>query len=410
MRDRARAALVLTKKLIDRFGPRPAGSDSSRGCADALLAEGGVAADSSRTEDFSVHPGAFLGWIRLLVLLYALALVGLWTGRYLLSSMLIAAGLLILVFQFFLYRELLDPFFPKKVGRNVLASLDPNEEVRGELIISGHHDSARIFNFLVHQKKLYAVRVNGGIASLFLLGVAAAVMAVWEKATAATPSWQWIPSIIFSILFILVVQLWWFASSRYTDGAGDNLASSAAAWELLKIFSDKKTNGMGLRHLKITAASWDAEEAGLRGARAWRKKQNGKENLYQMWNLNLECLFDEKDFFLLTTDINGSVKLSSELAQRCERLLKSGSGLDVHSQPITFLTGGTDAGETARAGVQATTLMGMPWGNSERAAVYHTPADTVDAVSEKAVSIAMKLAIDLAEELDGELISEPIES
>lgn len=403
MREHARNVLDLTSNLIKRFGPRPAGSDSSRGCADAFRAEAESISDNSRTEDFQVHPEAFLGWIRILVFLYALAVVGLWMGFYLVSTFLIASGLFILVFQFFLYRELLDPFFPKRTGRNVLASIEPTEDLRGELIISGHHDSARIFNFMVHQPALYPFRVIGSLSSLALLGLTSGVMVILKSMSGGTLNWSRIPSIVFSLLFILVVQLWWFASSKHTDGAGDNLASSAAAWELLRIFSKRKKAGEGFRHLRITAASWDAEEAGLRGARAWRKGRSGKGHSHKAWNLNLESMYDEKDFFLLTSDINGSVKLSTELTGRCQRLLKSGSDLSVDRHPMPFLSGGTDAGEIARAGVQSTTLVGLHRNYNEKTAVLHTPADVVDAVSETAVLISLRLAVDLADELDGEL-------
>jgi hypothetical protein len=72
-------------------------------------------------------------------------------------------------------------------------------------------------------------------------------------------------------------------------------------------------------------------------------------------------------------------------------------------KPIAFLTGGTDAGELARGGAAATTPIGMPWGNTNRSNVYHTPADVLSAVSPEAVAAAMALAVDLARELDGQL-------
>jgi hypothetical protein len=105
---------------------------------------------------------------------------------------------------------------------------------------------------------------------------------------------------------------------------------------------------------------------------------------------------------LLTSDVNGTVRLSPELAGQCQRLLAD-RGRDVPAKPIAFLTGGTDAGELARGGAAATTLIGMPWGNSNRSNVYHTPADVLSAVSPEAVAAAMGLALDLAGELDAEL-------
>jgi hypothetical protein len=44
--------------------------------------------------------------------------------------------------------------------------------------------------------------------------------------------------------------------------------------------------------------------------------------------------------------------------------------------------------------------MAMPWDNTERAAVYHTPDDTVDAIEPEAVEAAMAIAIRFVEQLD----------
>jgi aminopeptidase YwaD len=375
-------ALALTRRLIDQFGPRPAGSEASTKCARAIQETADGFSDRAWTETFTVHPGAFLGWIRVLVVVYAIAVACLWAGIPLAAAVLVTAGLSVMVAEFFLYREALDPFFPRRTGVNVFASLDPTDEVRGELIVSGHHDSARVFNFLTHQPALYPVRVYGGIGSLVALFLVSWALTLQTLLGHGTPAWMTGAAIAFSALFVLVGQLWWFASSAHTAGAGDNLASSAAAVEFLRDIATQRAAGEGLRNLRVTAASWDAEEAGLRGSRAWRKARGMRPGGHPVWNLNLECLYESSDFFLLTSDINGSVALSQSLADRCASLLSQAGRPDVPTKPIAFLTGGTDAAETARAGANATTLMGMPWGNSERGAVYHTPADTPESVSE----------------------------
>ena len=140
--------------------------------------------------------------------------------------------------------------------------------------------------------------------------------------------------------------------------------------------------------------------------RAWVKAGRGAQAddrfALPTWNLNLECLYDVDELFFLTSDVNGTIKLSAELAEQCRRLL-AGRGRDVPAKPIAFLTGGTDAGELARGGAQATTLIGMPWGNTQRSSVYHTPGDVLAAVSAEAVGEAIALAIALVEELDNSL-------
>lgn len=399
----AEAALRLAGRLIDAIGPRPSGSAASRQAADVLHAEAAPFADRVWSEDFPVHPGAFLGWIRLLVLLYIAGVVLLWLEVFWLAALLATAGIVILVGQFFFYRELLDRFYPRQTGRNVLAVVEPAGEARGQLIISGHHDSARIFNFLASRPALYPWRVTGGLAIYALFVLLSWLLTLWTLFGGAAPGWSTAAAALFSLLLLWVGQLWWFASAQSTPGAGDNLASTAVAWEALRHLAGEKAAGRPLQHLRVIAASWDAEEAGLRGARAWVKRATGDDRLsLPTWNLNLECLYDEREFFLLTSDVNGTVPLSLKLAGQCQRLLAS-RGREVPVKPIAFLTGGTDAGELARGGAQATTLIGMPWGNTNRSNVYHTPADLLSAVSPQAVEEALALALDLAGELDAQL-------
>ena len=402
MKYSSRSVIELTRRLVDRFGPRPPGSDASRQCADALADEARPHADSVELQDFKVSPLAFLGWIRVLVSAYILAVGCLWLGWYGIAVMLMTAAVGLLILQFFLYREVLDPFYPKSTGRNVLASLEPGGDVKGELFISGHHDSARIFNFFIHQPALYSLRVNGGIGSLLLLFFVSIVMALIDG-PGGSPAWSRGVAVVFTVLLVFDGPLWFFASKKNTPGAGDNLASTAVAWEFLKACAEEKKAGRGFEHLRITAVSWDAEEAGLRGSRAWRKSRRKDPIPHPAWNLNLECLYDPQEMFLLTTDINGSVDLSVSLAQKCSRILSEKTDYGAPCKPVAFLTGGTDAGETARAGVQATTLMGMPWANDARASVYHTPKDDVESVNADAVEASLRLAEALAAELDGEL-------
>jgi aminopeptidase YwaD len=397
--DSAHRALNFTGRIIDSLGPRPAGSEASRAAADAFEAEAAPFADRTWTEDFSVHPGSFLGWIRLMVIFYSLSVLCLWLDLFLVAALLTSLGLAIMIGQFFLYREVIDPFFRRRTGRNVLASIEPEQDARGQLIVSGHHDSAHVFNFLVHQPSLYPLRVFGGLGSFALLIIASWILTLWTVIAGEAPSWSAIITGLFTLLLVIVVQLWWFASAQSTPGAGDNLASSAAAWEVLRQVAGWKADDQGLQHVRLIAASWDAEEAGLRGARYYASQRGDGSLDLPTWNLNLECLYDSADLFLLTSDINGSVPLSSKLVSNCQRLMAE-HGVEVPARPIEFLTGGTDAAELAKAGIEATTLMGMPWGNAERSTVYHTPADTLETVSPEAVADAIRLELELARDLD----------
>jgi len=122
------SALQLASRLIKQFGPRPPGSQASRDCAEALAGEAGTFADEVQTEEFSLSPGAFLRWIRLLVAAYAAGLVLFWMKLYAVSAVLLVLGLALLVFQFFLYREVIDPFMRRgREGSGKWFSTPPNQ-------------------------------------------------------------------------------------------------------------------------------------------------------------------------------------------------------------------------------------------------------------------------------------------
>ncbi|MBN2879303.1 MAG: M28 family peptidase [Clostridia bacterium] len=383
-----------TQKLIDTFGPREAGSESCQNCADEILGELKGFADSAEKQSFNVHTGAFLGWIRMLVVFYAIAIALLWLRLPLFAGAILLLGIIILVFQFFLYRHFIDFLFPKKTGRNVWAAVEPSGEVKRQIIISGHHDSARVFNFFIHQPKLYALRVTGGIGIFVFVCVA-------SFASLISPVINTITAVLASIGAVIVLQLWFFYSRHSTPGAGDNLIASMMAVEALRRISEEKKSGSPLKHTRVIALSFDGEEEGLRGAHAFAKENEDMLRSVPTYLYNIDCPYYLKDMFFLTSDINTSVKLSEDFATKCGESAEK-LGYKVQVKPIAFLTGGTDAGEMAKRGVHATTMMAMPWDNTERASVYHTMNDTCDAVEKAAVKAGLEIFFDVVKGMDEE--------
>lgn len=368
------------EKLIEKHGPRLAGTKACLDTADDLYDELNSFSDQAFKEDFYVYQGAFLGWIRILVFSYVLGTVFLWLNLPIYALILAVGSLLVLTLQFFLYLPLLDKFYPKKQARNVYGVLEPTHEVKQQIIISGHHDSAHVFNFFIHQPKLYNLRTTGSIFFVILLTLLSTVLIFIKDVTILTLSIQ----IIISLGALLVAQMWFFSSKKVAPGAGDNLVASSIALSIGKYYRSLRDQGKGLKHTRLILMSFDAEEEGLRGARAYAKKHEEEFKSIKTYMLNMDCLYDENELFFLTSDLNNFVKLDDQLANK---LVEIGNKLNIKTktQPLAFLTGGTDAAELAKKGVLATTIIGMPWTNSSRSNVYHTPNDTLDKVSQKVV-------------------------
>lgn len=371
-----------TQKIIDLFGPRLAGNKSALDTGDYIFDSINEFADDAGKEEFHLYQGAFLGWIRILVFNYLLALIFLWVGYAYISFILLLMSVIVLVLQFFLYLPLLDKFYPKKKGKNVYGKIEPKNEVKQQIIVSGHHDSARIFNFFIKQPKLYNLRTTGSIALVIILALVSLIsfLTPWLDAISLYVN------IIFSITFLLVGQMWFFASKKGTPGAGDNLVASMIALEIGKHFKLKES----LKHTRIIVLSFDAEEEGLRGARAYVKAHEKELKEIPTYVLNADCLYDENELFFLTSDLNNFVKFDEAFTDELLDVSEV-EGIFTFKQPLAFLTGGTDAAEFAKKGIISTTLIGMPWSNSNRNQSYHTPNDTLEHVNFDVVYNTMKL-------------------
>lgn len=119
----------------------------------------------------------------------------------------------------------------------------------------------------------------------------------------------------------------------------------------------------------------------------------------------MDCMYKAEDVRFLTSDLNGSVALDGRTAEACAEAARK-HGVKAPVEPIAFLTGGTDAAELAKRGARATTFIGMQWSNEARGASYHTPGDTIEAVTPEVLELAIEVGAAFVERLDsGELDS-----
>ncbi len=400
----AEDVLQFTGKIIDKFGPRLTGDPSTKKTAYLLKDEFGKYCDSTELQEFDVHPNTFLGWIKLLTIIFTINIIFLWFNQPLVAAISITIGIIIMVMEFFLYKEFVDVFWKKKKGYNVIGKIEPKGEVKQQIIVSGHIDSAYIFNFFVYQPKLYSLRILGGLGIIFLMFICSWVWVIIQAISGAPVAigFSLTMKILFTVSLILVFQLYFFSGKKGTPGAGDNLVSVCIADKVGKKFSDLKKSGKGLENTRLVIAGWDAEECGLRGARAYVKKNIVEMKAIPTYNFNMDCPYLVKELFFLTSDVNCSVKLSENMAMECKEISEK-LGYPAEMKPIEFLTGGTDAGEFGRFGIEATSLIAMPWGGNERYDAYHTPKDVVSSIEPECVEAVLKIVCEYISKKDMEI-------
>ena len=220
-----------------------------------------------------MRPGAFLGFIKAIVILYALAAPILAFYPWV-SAALATLATLILVLEFFLYKEAIDPFFPAVEGRNVVGVLEPRGAAKRQVLVSGHHDSAHIFNFYVDRPELFARRINCGIGTVLLFFASSLPLALF-----APPLVLAVAAAAFVLGLFFVAPLWNFASKEGTPGAGDNLAASAAALEIARGFRARRDRGEGLESPRASCSSASTPRrpgSGARGISREGEKANSK--------------------------------------------------------------------------------------------------------------------------------------
>jgi hypothetical protein len=395
----AQSAFELAQIIIDECGPRISGDDSTIKASYLIEEDFQQFADFTERQNFDVFPKSFLGWQKILVFFYVISVLALWFNFSLISVILTTLGLLIVIIQFFYYIPLLDRFYRKKEGYNIIGTVEPVSNVKQQVIVSGHHDSAFIFKFLTKKPKLYSFRIFGIFGFIIIIIILSWLIFILELILGPLILFSRILAGICSFGAIFVIQLFFYAGNKGTPGAGDNLISVTTASQIGQFFSNRKKNGTGLNHTRVIIVSFDSEESGLRGARAYCKKYENTLTSIPSFNINLECLYNLHEMFFLTTDINGTVKLSLNLAKKMSNVAKS-LGYSSKIKPIVFLTGGTDAAEFAKINVEATTLIGMGWGNSDRESVYHTEKDLLEYVDHKLVEASLEIVANFIMEKD----------
>jgi hypothetical protein len=408
----AAASIAETTRLVAAHGPRPAGSAACARAAEDISRDLREFADSVTVHAFPVHPASFYAYMKILPPAYLLGLVALlaagWIGRAVtigLAALAIAGllgGIVLMACQFGLYRHLGDRLFPRKTGANVEAVIEPVGETQREFILSGHHDSAPVARiFSGPFSAFYAVAILapylfylGAIALLaaFLLGVRPPAVAEAVFLAIGLP---------FVVGYFFLVDL-----RRATPGAGDNLVSSVMVARISRELAARR--GALLHSTRLRIVSFDAEEAGLRGAAAYFRARAAALRRLPIFHLNFDSLYRLADLQVLTSDVNGAVVLSRPLV---DRVLAAAADLGIAVKPFGMLfgAGATDAAESARAGIPSTTVIGIPTSVVRTGLVYHTPRDTVEHVEPAAVEACVRIVLRVLRDMDAE-VGEPAAS
>ncbi|MBN1376557.1 MAG: M28 family peptidase [Dehalococcoidia bacterium] len=392
--ENIRDTFAFTDEVVEQYPGRVAGSEAVHKAGRRVKEEFEKCCDPGtvKIEEFEVHPKSFLKYIPGLVVMYFLCMTLLYFGCAWIAFAGMALALGVFAAQFVFYRHLLDPLFPREKGYNTYGFIEPEGEVKQQVIVSGHHDAAYAFQILAHMPKLYFPLMLAGVGLLVigtLLALTAAVMSLFGI---HLPQWV---ALVFIVLGVFEIPYLFFTTGEVVPGAGDNMIAVAIAAEIGKVFGGAKKEGNNLlKHTRLGVLSVDAEEAGLRGARAYVKRHRAELLKTKTYVFNIDTLYHLDSISFFEADLNSTVKLSSEMANECADIART-LGYQAAVSRMGPGGGSTDAAAFGEAGIEATNLAAMSFQvkDYDKGWVYHTPQDTSKYIEPSVVEAALRIII-----------------
>ena len=354
---------------------------------------------SVKTEEFTFHPRAFLKYIRFEVVIYLVSIALVFLHKPVIAGALLSAGICVFVSQFVFYRELFDPFFPEAAGLNVYGSIEPEKEVKQQIILCGHHDAAYVFHYLSFSTKYYPLFIIAGIAPVFISFILILFMVI----SGMRPLWM---PVAMAVMSAGVIPLWFFTTDEVSPGAGDNMIAVALANEAGKIFSSlKKEKNNPLQHTRLICCSVDAEECGLRGSRYFVRTHKKEMTGTKTYAFCFDTLYKADKLIFFNNDLNLTVDLSDRMAHELKEIA-AGLGYGARVTRMPWGGGSTDAASFAQQGIEATCMLSFEIDITKLDAdfVYHTAKDVAGSIQPRCVEQALNVIVEYVQKKDAEVL------
>ncbi len=389
LRECANFAAWTIKKVCKDIGPRPSGSEEEYESQKFMAEKTGKAADSVKIEEFTIANRAFFAWTKIDAVLLFISVFTLLFKMPLISLILTLVAIACLGGEFLFYKEFLDRFFPKQTSHNIMLTRNATGEVKRRIIFAGHADSSFEWRYthLVGPGMMYFVFIYSaiGLGWNLVFSIVSLCSGNLIIPSATELNWYAFAGLAFIPAFCL---LFFFIDYKTcVHGANDNLSGCMVAAAVLKFMDD---NNVRFENTEVVAVFSGAEEAGIRGAKAYAKNHAHECNDIETCFVALDTFKDYDDMFIYNRDMSGLTKHDD----RCCKLLKKAAqnaGIDMKYSVI--FAGASDAAATSQAGIPSVSLAAM---NPGPPRYYHTRRDNADIIDLKTIEKGIEIALEAA--------------
>ena len=402
----------FVQRIIDETGPRMSCSTQEAEAAEIIRTELEKSCDEVSVENFTCHPKAFLGWIKLDMIMIVISILlyfvsQIFTEQFwlfiiaIISFLFVLLPILIMWEEFFNYREFIDPLFRKKTSQNVIGKFKSEGELNRIIIFSSHMDTAIEFKLM----KLLGwkfIHIAFGVIFIMLMWLILSFLHL----TFILIGFISLRAIFLSVMILtliigspFIILLYFFVplgdKGNVVPGAADNLSSCSVIQGLGRYL--KNHSEVISDNTEIRLISFGCEEVGLRGSYRYVETHSKELKKYDTLVVNMDGLEKPDRFHIIEFEPTTRTWHSKEIIQKLVKATQSVNieanlmGAGKLEKTLGRLSGGSDAAAFSKAGIKAGFLNAADWKN--RSSYYHQSTDTLDKIEKGTLENAIKICI-----------------
>lgn len=395
----ASKAINLVKELIDKNGPRVCGSKGNYATVKDLELGLKEICSSTQRDRFDIHPNSLFSIGKYFSLSYVVGLIAVLVCSPFFSIIAIICMSFCIIFclsQFILYSDLFDGFFKRVEGNNLVGFVEPEKEVKEQIILVGHHDSSPIYTFHEKFPILFSLRLFIPII-LFLFEFVILILSLFGGNDLFVSVWLKYLSLI-GLIFTL--PMYWYISKKPSLGAGDNLIGCTIGIGIAEFFGSNR-----LKNTRLVLLLADGEEVGQKGSKHFINSNMEWLTTVGTKVIAIDSIYEKGDVLILRRDRNGLTKLSIRLVNSLKKISEQkGYNFRVHSIPMGG--GGTDGGQFARKGIETVSIVGTQISPFRKEIIIHTTKDVPESIKPDAVRSVIEVVCEYIQSND-ELLESP---